>query len=99
MSFCANPIAVGEVGALEPLKSFDREATDGCVFSCAAIQRSCFFRLIGSVRTAYEELTILTMRAASESPGFLSGWYFCNNFLYAARITSVDASRATLRLS
>jgi hypothetical protein len=60
MSFSLIPTAAGEVGALEPLKSFDREATDGCVFSCAAIQRSCFFRLIGSARTAYEELIILT---------------------------------------
>src|SRR6266576_3277798 len=99
MSFCANPIAAGEVGALEPLKSFDREAVGGCVCSCAAIQISCLFRLIGSARTAYEELIILTMRAASVSPGFLSGWYFCNSFLYAARITSVDASRLTLGLS
>jgi len=51
MSFCENPIAAGGVGALEPLKSFDREATDGHVFSCATIQRSCFFRLIGSARS------------------------------------------------
>jgi hypothetical protein len=33
------------------------------------------------------------------SPGFRSGWYFCDKDLYAARITSGGASRATFKLS
>ena len=41
-----------------------RPRSHRCVFSCAAIQITCLFRLIGSARTAYEELIILIMRAA-----------------------------------
>ena len=44
ISFSLNPTAAVAVVALEPLKSFDREVTDGCVRSCAALVWALWLR-------------------------------------------------------
>lgn len=67
--------------------------------SSAAIHSSCSLRRMGSDRMPYAVLTMAMMRAALSSPGFLSGWYFWLSALYAARMTSCGAMRATFRLS
>src|SRR4030095_11819243 len=68
ISFSLNPTAAVAVVALEPLKSFDREVTDGCVRSCAALVWALWLR--HQSRTQERKIRLLSLHG---TPGKMPG--------------------------
>lgn len=98
----AGPLCGGVLGAAGDAGPRDsRKKPDDALplRSMPAIQASCSLRFSGSDRTVYEALMMAMISAARGLSLFLSGWYFWERDRYAARMTSMGASRATFRLS